>query len=225
MRNKDDYILLSQLTQAGYCMRRVALIMNEQLWQDSSDTVKGHFDHDRVHDQHTERRSKKIMLYEQEVYSDVLKITGKCDLVEATKDENGTLLPLAPFPVILYPVEFKHGNVREEEEYKIQLCAQAMCLEEMYGTKIPEGALFFSSSHRRLPVQLDDTLRSKTKDVIIAVRRIKDDFLLPPPEYGPKCHKCSMKGECAPKTKRSAAVYCQKLRQEAKEMPGIEETA
>ena len=224
MRNKDDYILLSQLTQAAYCPRRAALIMNEQLWQDSADTVKGHFEHERVHEQHMERRTDKISLYEQDVYSDVLKINGKCDLVEAIKDEKGTVLPFASFSVILYPVEFKHGNVREEEEYKIQLCAQALCLEEMYQTIIPEGALFFTSSHRRLPVQLDDALRGKTKAVIESVRRIKENFILPPPAYGPKCQKCSLKDECAPKTKRSAAGYCQKLRKEAKEAPGDEET-
>lgn len=91
MQNKDDYILLSQLTQAAYCPRRAALIMNEQLWQDSPDTVKGHFEHERVHEQRTEKRANKIMLYEQEVYSDALKITGKCDLVEAVKDENGSI--------------------------------------------------------------------------------------------------------------------------------------
>ena len=225
MRNKEDYILLSQLTQAAYCPRRAALIMNEQLWQDSADTVKGHFEHDRVHDQHMERRTDKITLYEQDLYSDILKITGKCDMVEAIKDEKGTLLPFAPFPVTLYPVEFKHGSVREEEEYKIQLCAQALCLEEMYQTHIPEGALFFTSSHRRFPVSLDDALRDKTKEVIALVSSIKEGFLLPSPEYGPKCQKCSMKDICAPKTKRSAGAYCQNLRQEAKEAPGDEETA
>ena len=225
MRNKDDYILLSQLTQAAYCPRRAALIMNEQLWQDSADTVKGHFEHERVHEQHTERRANKITLYEQDVYSDALKIIGKCDLVEAVKDENGTVLPFASFPVILYPVEFKHGSVREEEEYKIQLCAQALCLEEMCQTSIPEGALFFTSSHRRLPVQLDESLRAKTKNVIALVMRIKEGFLLPPPEYGPKCQRCSMKDVCAPKTKRSAAGYCEKLREEAKEALSDEETA
>lgn len=225
MRNKDDYLLLSQLTQAGYCLRRAALIMNEQLWQESADTAKGRFEHDRVHDQRTEKRADRISLYEQDVYSDELKIMGKCDLLEANKDEKGTLLPLAPFPVTLYPVEFKHGNVREEEEYKIQLCAQAMCLEEMFQTHIPEGALFFTSSHRRLPVSLDETLRNRTKEIIASVRKIKEDFILPPPEYGPKCQKCSVKDACSPKTKRSAASYCQKLCQEAKEMPSLEETS
>ena len=150
---------------------------------------------------------------------------GKCDLLEANKDEKGTLLHIAPFPVTLYPVEFKHGNVREEEEYKIQLCAQAMCLEEMFQTNIPEGALFFTSSHRRLSISLDEALRNRTKEIIASVRKIKEDFFLPPPEYGPKCQKCSMKDACSPKAKRSAASYCQKLCQEAKEMPSLEEAS
>ena len=225
MQNKDDYLLLSQLTQAGYCLRRAALIMNEQLWQESADTAKGRFEHDRVHDQRTEKRADKISFYEQDVYSDELKIMGKCDLLEASKDEKGVRLPFAPYPVTLYPVEFKHGNVREEEEYKIQLCAQAMCLEQMFQTSIPEGALFFTSAHRRLPVSLDAALRNRTKEIIASVRRIKEDLALPPPEYGPKCQKCSMKEVCAPKIKRSAASYCQRLYQEAKEMPSLEETS
>ncbi len=225
MQNKEDYLLLSQLTQAGYCLRRAALIMNEQLWQENADTAKGRSEHDRVHDRRTEKRADKISFYEQDVYSDELKIIGKCDLLEANKDEKGILLPAAPYPVSLYPVEFKHGNVREEEEYKIQLCAQAMCLEEMFHTNVPEGALFFTSSHRRLSVSLDETLRNRTKEIIASVRKIKEDFILPSPEYGPKCQKCSMKDACSPKIKRTAKSYCQKLCQEAKEMPSLEETS
>ena len=225
MQNKEDYILLSQLTHAGYCLRRAALIMNEQLWQESADTVKGRFEHERVHDQRTEKRANKNSFYEMDVFSDNLRIMGKCDLLEVNKDENGMLLTLAPYPVTLYPVEFKHGNVREEEEYKIQLCAQAMCLEEMFQTNIPEGALFFTSSHRRLPVLLDEALRNRTKEIITIVRKMIEGFILPPPEYGPKCRKCSMRDACSPRTKRSAASYCQKLCQEAKEMPSLEEAS
>lgn len=225
MPNKDDYLLLSQLAQAGYCLRRVSLIMNEQLWQESADTAKGRFEHERVHDLRTEKRTDKISLYEQDVYSDSLQIIGKCDLIEAYRDEKGIVLPFAPFPVTLYPVEFKHGIVREEEEYRIQLCAQAMCLEEMFQTHILEGALFFTSSHRRLPVKINEALRNKTKEIIASVRKIKEDYILPPPVYGSKCQKCSMKDACRPKAKRSAISYCQKLCQEAKEMPNLEETS
>ena len=225
MLNKEDYILISQLTHAGYCLRRVALIMNEQVWKESADTAKGRLEHARVHEQRTERRSDKTSLYEQDVFSDRLKIIGKCDLVEAIRSANGKKFPFTPYLAVLYPVEFKHGIVRDEEEYKIQLCAQAMCLEDMFQTSIPEGALFFTSSHKRMPVILDESLRNKTKDIIDSVWRIKETFFLPPPEYGPKCRKCSILDECAPKTKRSSKSYCIKLSQEAKERPSIEETS
>ncbi len=225
MLNKEDYILISQLTHAGYCLRRAALIMNEQVWKESADTAKGRIEHMRVHDQRTERRSDKTSLYEQEVFSDHLKIIGKCDLVEAIKSTNGKLFPFTSYSAVLYPVEFKHGMVRDEEEYKIQLCAQAMCLEDMFQTSIPEGALFFTSSHRRMPVTLDEALRNKTKDIIASVWKIKETFFLPPPEYGSKCRKCSIKDICAPKAKRSSMPYCLKLSQEAKERPCIEETS
>ena len=225
VRNEDEYILISRITHAGYCLRRSALIMNEQLWQENIETAKGRLDHERVHNQRTEKRSDRISLYEQEIYSDGLKIIGKCDLVEAVRNENGACFPFAPYLAVLYPVEFKHGIVREEEEYKIQLCAQAMCLEEMFRTKIPEGALFFTDSHKRLPVIMDEELRNKTTDLIASVRRIKEELILPTPEYGPKCRKCSIKEICAPKTKRSSVSYCQKLCQEAKERPSIEETS
>lgn len=225
MQNKDDYLRISQLTHAGYCLRRAALIMNEQQWQENADTAKGRIEHDRVHDQRTEKRSDRISLYEQDVCSDNLGIIGRCDLIEAYKDPNGILLPFASYPVQLYPIEFKHGNVREEEEYKIQLCAQAICLEEMYKTTILEGALYFTSSHRRQPVLLDKTLRNRTINLIDSLRMIKEHYVTPPAEYGPKCLKCSLKDICSPKTKRSAVSYCRKLYQEAKEIPTLEKTS
>jgi CRISPR-associated exonuclease Cas4 len=79
------------------------------------------------------------------------------------------MVPTIDFPVALYPVEFKHGNVRTEKEYEIQLCAQAMCLEEMSHTHIPEDSLFYISSHRRCPVSLDDELRDKVSQTVAAI--------------------------------------------------------
>lgn len=79
------------------------------------------------------------------------------------RDDAGCRIPAADFPVSLYPVEYKHGSVREQEEYQVQLCAQAMCLEEMFHTAIPQGALFFISAHRRQPVLFDAALRRRTR--------------------------------------------------------------
>lgn len=217
MRDEDDYLLLSQLTHAGYCLRRAALVMNEQIWGESADTAKGRMEHERVHTQRIERRGDSVKLFEYDVVSHELGLRGKCDCIEASADENGCRIPGVDFPVRLYPVEFKHGKVREEEEYELQLCAQAMCLEEMYQTEIPEGALFYTSSHRRYPVLLTRELRQRVRDMADALREIQERFLVPAPTYGAKCKKCSIKALCMPQIRRSAQAYCNVLEEEAKE--------
>ena len=118
--------------------------MNEQLWNESVDTVKGRQEHMKVHDRRIERRGNEIKLYEYEVISHDLMIRGKCDCIEAVRDDCGCRVPFSNYPVLLKPVEFKHGRVREEEEYDMQLCAQAMCLEEMYKTNIEDGDIFYN---------------------------------------------------------------------------------
>lgn len=215
--DEQDYIPLSQLSHAGYCLRRAALIANEQLWRESSDTAKGRREHARVHTERIERRGNEIKLYEYSVFSDEFGISGKCDCVEATYDESGCTIPVADFPVKLYPIEYKHGSVRKEEEYEIQLCAQAMCLEEMFATKIDKGAIFYISSHKRFEVELSDTLRHRVKDIIDQINAFKKDFSVPLAEYGAKCVKCSLAELCMPKTKPSANKYCTELKQAAKE--------
>ena len=218
MKNEEDYLLLSQLTHAGYCLRRAALVMNEQLWNESVDTVKGRQEHMKVHDRRMERRGNEIKLYEHEVISHDLMIRGKCDCIEAVRDDCGCRVPFSNFPVLLKPVEFKHGRVREEEEYDMQLCAQAMCLEEMYKTNIEEGDIFYVSSHKRHTVLLTEELRQKTKDIIKAIQKIRSEYFVPPAEYGAKCKKCSLAELCMPKMKKTAAAYCKRLEEEAMEV-------
>lgn len=145
----EEYLPLSYLSQMDYCPRRVGLLLNEQIWLESSDTAKGRKEHENVHTQRIEHRGNQVKLFEYAVFSDKLGLLGKCDLIEAQADPSGCRIPSVDFPVLLYPVEYKHGKLRDEREYKIQLCAQAMCLEEMYHTTILEGAIFYISSHRR----------------------------------------------------------------------------
>ena len=210
-----EYLPLSRLSQAEYCLRRAALLMNEQLWQENADTARGRLEHSRAHDRRIERRGSSLKLYDYEVVSEELCVSGKCDCIEAEAWEDGCLIPAADFPVRLYPVEYKHGTVREESSYCLQLCAQAMALEEMYHTHIPEGALFFISAHRRMPVVLDDSLRQQVRQRAKELLKVRDTFVIPPTEYGSKCKKCSLKELCMPKAKRSAAEYCQRLAREA----------
>lgn len=210
-----EYIPLSRLSHAGYCLRRAALLTNEQIWAESADTAKGRREHERVHEERVEKRGDELKLYEYSVFSDKLGIGGKCDCIEAVRDEDGCRIPAAEFPVRLYPVEFKHGRLREEEEYEIQLCAQAMCLEEMYRTTIPEGALFFTTSHRRQIVRLDDELRQKVLDTIGELERVRREFRIPAAVPGPKCARCSIRELCMPNVPASAEKYCEGMRKEA----------
>jgi CRISPR-associated exonuclease Cas4 len=214
----DDPIPLSLLSQAGYCLRRAALLTNEQVWSESADTAKGRAEHERVHTERVERRGTEAKLYEYPVFSKNLGMNGKCDCIEAAYDAQGCAIPAVDFPVTLYPVEFKHGKVRREPEYEIQLCAQAMCLEEMYHTRIPEGAIFYITAHRRLTVALDQPLRQKVLDTLASIDRIRREFWLPPGEAGPKCTRCSLREICMPGVAASAADYCAQLEIEARRM-------
>lgn len=94
MRDEENELLLSQLTHAGYCLRRAALVMNEQLWRESSDTAKGRMEHEKVHTQRVERRGDHIKLYEYDVFSETMGVRGKCDCIEAERDEHGCLIPV-----------------------------------------------------------------------------------------------------------------------------------
>lgn len=206
---------LSYISQYGYCPRRCALLGIEQEWRENAETAAGRYEHDRVHNARTEQRGGIVFIYELSVYSERLCVNGKCDLIEAHPDEKGVLLPFAAGRFSLYPIEYKHGVVRKEEEYQMQLCAQAMCLEEMFGCTVADGALFFIDAHRRDEVHLSEALRQKTADTAAAVARLLSQQTLPAAEYSAKCKRCSMTSVCQPKLKRSAKAYCGALWEEA----------
>lgn len=216
--NDLEYLPLSYLSQISYCPRRVGLLLNERVWLESADTAKGRNEHESVHTQRVERRGSEIKLFEYAVFSDILGISGKCDLVEAQKDPSGCRIPPVDFPVLLYPVEYKHGKLRDEQEYNIQLCAQAMCLEEMYHTAIPKGAIFYLSSHRRQTVSLDESLRRLVRETAGELHRVRDTLSIPVARYSEKCRRCSLLEYCMPGVRRSAQAYCEQLAQEAKEV-------
>ena len=212
-----DPIPLSRLSQAGYCLRRAALLTNEQVWTESADTAKGRAEHERVHTQRIERRGNGAKLYEFPVFSRTLGVAGKCDCIEAEADGAGCRVPALDFPVRLYPVEYKHGKLRSEREYEIQLCAQAMCLEEMFRTRIPEGAIYYITSHRRYSVPLTPQLRELVGKTIRQIDALRRSFSVPPAEPGAKCRACSIREHCLPGVQRSAVSYCTQLRREATE--------
>ena len=213
-----EYLPLSYLSQTAYCPRRVGLLLNEQLWVESADTAQGRLEHANVHNRRIERRGTSVKLYEYDVISGVLGVSGKCDLIEAEQDiKSGCIIPAVDFPVRLYPVEFKHGRLREEPEYNLQLCAQAMCLEEMYHTKIAQGAIFYIASHRRQTVDFDEKLRDDVSHTAALLHQIRDSLSVPQAGYSAKCKRCSLAELCMPGVQSSADAYCRQMIREAKE--------
>lgn len=144
-------------------------------------------------------------------------LSGKCDCIEARRSQTGAVLPEDDGFYQLYPIEYKHGRVRQEKEYEIQLCAQAICLEEMYHTTIPEGALFYIDAHQRVPVVLTQDLRKLTIQTAKRLWECFQEQSLPAAEKSPKCRKCSLLDECMPMLNHSAHTYCRGLLLELQE--------
>lgn len=212
---EDRYIPLSYISQFNYCKRRVGLLMLEQQWSDSTDTVKGTYEHKNVHTVGIEYRDGRYILTEHEVFSKQLGLIGKCDAIEAIPNSNGVYLPLLDDQrYYLYPIEYKHGKLRTEEEYELQLCAQAMCLEKMYSTQIKTGAVFYINSHRRKEVVFTEKMRQDVIDTALSLTQMLDNEQIPLAESSPKCYRCSLKDICMPDITFSVSDYMKKLKNE-----------
>lgn len=216
MKN-EDRLPLSYVGQYYYCPRRAALLMNQQIWEENEYTAEGRLEHERVHTGRVERRGDFLKLYEFSVWSDTLMLSGKCDCIEAKQNPNGAELPAEKGRYALYPIEYKHGKVRHEKEYELQLCAQAICLEEMYHTVIPEGALFYIDAHQRIPIEFTEELRILTRNTTEFLWDCFHENSLPAAVETAKCLKCSLKENCMPGLHSSASAYCRRLRRELQE--------
>jgi CRISPR-associated exonuclease Cas4 len=201
MYSEDDLLSISGLQHMLYCKRQCALIHVEQLWSDNFFTARGIVMHDKVHTEKAEY--KKGVVVERDIYlkSYELGLIGKSDVVEFCKSEN----KLIPFPV-----EYKSGKVKTDDIDKVQLCAQALCLEEMMNITIEKGAIFYGKIRNRLNVDFDDFLREKTFALAQAFHSLVDSRETPKPKYSKKCDNCSFKELCLPEVfdrQRSVKKY------------------
>ena len=205
MYSESDFVALSALQHFVYCPRQCALIHLEQIWTENGYTAEGREMHERVDDGKTSYRSGVRVTRSELLRSAILGVSGVADVVEWHKQNNHE----EPFPV-----EYKRGKPKQHDADKIQLCAQAICLEEMLSLHIPSGALFYGQTKRRLDVDFDNALRKKT---ILAAEGVHDLFrngITPPPDPGPKCKLCSLQEECLPDLivkGGSATTYLKKL--------------
>ncbi|MBC7204317.1 MAG: CRISPR-associated protein Cas4, partial [Pusillimonas sp.] len=183
----DRLITLSALQHYAFCPRQCALIHNEQAWEDNWLTAQGQLLHQRV--DRGEPESRKGTRYERGVLviSEELGLTGKLDLVEIDIQTG-----------VMRPVEYKRGKSKTDNWDKIQLCAQAICLEEMKGTRIDYGALWYWHTRHREKVSIDDELRNQTRDVVTEVRQLLLSGRTPLAKLENKCKACSLRELCSP---------------------------
>ena len=189
-----DLLPLSGVQHVIYCPRQAALIHVEQAWQENVATAEGRIVHAQV-DQLEEQNSRGIRIAHAMVLrSDRLKLFGRADIVELHDD------PLVPCGIRPFPVEVKRGAKKHFLADKVQLCAQAFCLEEFFGIELREGSLFYNASHRRVSVLFDDELRAATIDAASAFHEIVRSGVLPHAQYNPKrCDSCSLESYCQPR--------------------------
>ena len=146
----DDYRQLSELQHFVFCRRQWGLIHIENQWAENLRTVEGEIMHKRVHDEsQTEKRGDKLVVRGMRVKSNALKAVGVCDAVEFTASADGITLHGRKGKWLPRPVEYKRGKPKQDLSDELQLCGQAICLEEMLCCEIPEGDLFYGETHRR----------------------------------------------------------------------------
>jgi CRISPR-associated exonuclease Cas4 len=198
MYEEDDLIPLSALQHYAFCRRQCALIHIEQIWQENIYTLEGRILHDKTHSGQKEKRRTTRKEFGMPVRSLELGLSGKTDTVEYCDD--GTIRI----------VEMKRGRPKAKGMDEIQLCAQAMCLEEMLSVSIPEGWLFYGKARRRKIVVFTPELRTKTSELAHEVHRFLDAGRTPPPLPDDKCPRCSLHGVCLPDSlakRRSVSNY------------------
>lgn len=219
MYTEDDYLQLSGLQHFAFCRRQWALIHIENQWSENLRTVEGNLFHSRAHDgNQRELRGDVLTLRGLSVFSPSLGLSGKCDVVEFHTDPAGVPLQGESGLWSPYPIEYKRGAPKAGDEDKLQLCAQAMCLEEMLCCSISEGALFYGETRHRVRVQFDDPLRREVQDLTEEMHHLYRREHTPRVKPTKACGACSLKELCLPSLGRKKPVETY-LRQAMEDAP------
>ncbi len=209
--SEDDLLPLSLLADLLFCKRRAALHQIERLWEDNLFTVEGTHLHKKANDdQLVESRGDVRISRGLMLRSLSMGLIGKADVVEFHRLRNnqdthlggrGKGVKLGGLSGLWrpYPVDYKRGRIRHEKGFEVQLCAQALCLEEMLGGIVAEGALFYGKSRRRRVVCFDDPLRRTTEEAARRLHELIRSRLTPHARYAKKCESCSLVNLCLPK--------------------------
>lgn len=204
---EEDFLQLSGLQHFAFCRRQWALIHIEQAWADNLRTVEGDLLHERVHDEFlAERRADLLTVRGLRVFSRALGVSGACDAVEFCVDPGGVPLAGREGKWRPVPVEYKRGSPKQGDCDALQLCAQAMCLEEMLACDIAEGYLYYAQPHRRTPVVFTEELRGRVRTLLGEMHELYRRGATPKGKPRKACGACSLKDLCLPKLSKGASA-------------------
>ena len=218
---KTAEITIRSIQHYLYCPHRWGLMEIDKAWAENVYVTKANLMHERVHDDgFTEARGAVLLSRGMPVRSQELKITGICDMVELYKDDDGVPIQGRAGKWRLYPVEYKLGQPDAQGADALQLCAQAMCLEEMFVTDIPEAALYYGKIRRRQRVLLTNELRDQVKKAVTEMHQLMLKGYTPKAKIGKACKSCSLVELCQPKlTKQvSASEYIRRAFHEGEDL-------
>lgn len=197
--NEDDYLNLSGIQHFSFCKRQWALIHVEQQWAENVLTVQGNILHENAHDStFVEKRKNILITRAMHVKSSMLGINGECDVVEFHMDENGIELFGRKGSYQPIPIEYKKGKSKATNADRLQVCAQAICLEEMLLCKINYGYIFYHEVKRREEVQFTQELRDEVKEVVLEMHSYYDRKYTPKVKTTKQCDSCSLAEICLP---------------------------
>ena len=207
MYEEDEYLMLSGLQHFAYCRRQWALIHIEQQWAENERTIDGQLFHKKAHDADAiEKRGNLIITRGLYIKSAKLGLSGICDVVEFHRSEKGITLFSFEGRWQPYPVEYKNGEPKTNNADELQLCAQAMCLEEMLLCEIPDGSLFYGQNRRRTHVEFTDALRAQVKSMTSEMHDLWIKGYTPKVKAQKGCNACSLKEICIPRLTKAKTV-------------------
>ncbi|MBN3950436.1 MAG: CRISPR-associated protein Cas4 [Nostoc sp. NMS7] len=192
--NNIDYVSIAALNQYAYCPHRCWRMFCAGEFSDNQYTIEGTSLHDRVHTTGDIQRGETWQVRAIWLKSEQYKLIGKSDLIEAESGE-------------IYPVEYKRGRKGEWDNDELQVCAQALCLEEMTGQPVNTGYIYYAQSHQRQLVEINQELRQSAIATIQSVTNLLETGMMPKPVYSKRCQGCSLYSQCLPKATDKVKTY------------------
>jgi CRISPR-associated exonuclease Cas4 len=208
--NEDDYLMLSGIQHFQFCKRQWALIHIEQQWEENVRTVEGQHLHQKANQPFIrEKRGGRLIVRGMPVKSEILKISGICDVVEFEENECGVEIHNVTGKYVPYPIEYKRGKPKQDDEDISQLAAQAICLEEMLLCNVNLGYIYYDEIKHRIKVPLTEELKNKVRSIFAEMHDYYKRRYTPKVKTGPFCRSCSLQNICLPElmNKRTVKSY------------------